>query len=81
LVNGEKIASGIPPSPFCKGGEGGFGFYSENPVNPVFQVRWRLFCGSGFPAATIEAESLSHKKTSLLADKVPAVTACQPLFH
>jgi hypothetical protein len=28
-----------------------------------FHVNWHVFCGSGFPAATIEAESLSHKKT------------------
>jgi hypothetical protein len=27
-----------------------------------FNESRRLFCGSGFPAATIEAESLSHKK-------------------
>jgi hypothetical protein len=27
-------------------------------------------CGSGFPAATIEAESLSHKKQNILVDNV-----------
>jgi hypothetical protein len=34
-----------------------------------FQVSQVFFCGSGFPAATIEAESLSHKKQNLLDDK------------
>jgi hypothetical protein len=33
-----------------------------------FQVGWHFPCGSGFPAATIEAESLSQK--NLLADNV-----------
>jgi hypothetical protein len=27
-----------------------------------FQVSWVIFCGSGFPAATIEAESSPTKK-------------------
>jgi hypothetical protein len=41
-----------------------------------FQASWVIFGGSGFPAAMIEAESLSHKKT-LLADKVaPRAIAC-----
>jgi hypothetical protein len=37
-----------------------------------FQVSWLLFCGSGFPAATIEAESLSHKK---LTDRYTSAVA------
>jgi hypothetical protein len=35
----------------------------QTPTDPtIFQVSWHVSCGSGFPAATIEAESLSHKK-------------------
>jgi hypothetical protein len=30
-----------------------------------FQVSWHFSCGSGFPAAKIEAESLSHKKLTV----------------
>jgi hypothetical protein len=36
----------------------------------------RLSCGSGFPDATVEVESLAHKKPSSLADTVtPGVMA------
>jgi hypothetical protein len=31
----------------------------------AFQGSLVVFCGGGFPAAMIEAESLSHKKTFL----------------
>jgi hypothetical protein len=41
-----------------------------------FQASWHFFCGSGFPAARIEAESLPQR-TSWLADKVaPSAMAC-----
>jgi hypothetical protein len=40
----------------------------------IFQASWRLFCGSGFPAATIEAESLPQQ-ASLLANNAPGVMA------
>jgi hypothetical protein len=40
------------------------------PPKPAFKSVGIFSCGSGFPAATIEAESLSHKKQNLLADNV-----------
>ena len=33
-----------------------------------FQVSWLVSCGSGFPAATIEAERLPYRKQHVLAD-------------
>jgi hypothetical protein len=38
-------------------------------------VNWIVFCGSGFPAATIEAESLSHKNNLLADNLTPGVMA------
>jgi hypothetical protein len=39
-----------------------------------------FFCGSGFPAAKIEAESLSHKKHAItLKLKVQTDSACLSL--
>jgi hypothetical protein len=45
---------------------------NRNVFQPLnrFQAACHVSCGSGFPAATIEAESLSHKKTNSLADTV-----------
>jgi hypothetical protein len=43
---------------------------TQPPITKHFQVSWHLSCGSGFPAATIEAERLCHKKQNLMADNV-----------
>jgi hypothetical protein len=37
-----------------------------------------FFCGSGFPAATIKAESLSYEEIALLAD--PAINGLIAVF-
>jgi hypothetical protein len=51
-------------------GSQGSGFRHNAYRVENFIVYWQLPCGSGFPAATIEAESLFHKKTHLLAETV-----------
>jgi hypothetical protein len=59
--------------------EPGFGVQADAYRVENFEVCWQLPCGSGFPAATIEAESLSHKKKHLLAENVkPGVMATEP---